>query len=126
MWLGGTGFRLKETFENWDAAALMARSALQAALRNHQAQGHSLKQEIDDLASKGILPPNMKDWSDHIRELGNDSAHPGPILPDPQDAHDIVSFLDFLLVSLCPSLSNSTIQRASRENTCVIRTLMLC
>ncbi len=29
--------------ENWDAAALMARSALQAVLRDHQAQGRSLK-----------------------------------------------------------------------------------
>jgi hypothetical protein len=85
--------------ENWDAAALMARSALQAALRDCQAKGHNLKQEIDDLASKGILPPNMKDWSDHVRELGNDSAHPNPGQDPtkPQDAHDIVSFLDFLL-----------------------------
>ena len=85
--------------ENWDAAAVMARSALQAALRHHQAQGHNLKQEIDDLASKGILPPTMKEWSDHVRELGNDSAHPNPgqTPTKPQDARDIVSFLDFLL-----------------------------
>ena len=85
--------------ENWDAAALMARSALQAALRDHQAAGRNLKQEIDDLASKGILPPTMKDWSDHVRELGNDSAHPNPGQDPtkPQDARDIVNFLDFLL-----------------------------
>ena len=62
MWLGGIGSKLKEAFKvkNWDAAALMARSALQAALRDHQAQGRSLKQEIDDLASKGILPPTTR------------------------------------------------------------------
>ena len=85
--------------ENWDAAAIMARGALQAALRDHQAKGHNLKREIDDLASTGILPPNMKDWSDHVRELGNDSAHPnlGQDPTNPQDARDIVSFLDFLL-----------------------------
>ena len=85
--------------ENWDAAAVMARSALQVALRSQSAKGNNLKQEIDDLAEKGILPPTMKEWSDHVRELGNDSAHPKPAQDptNPQDARDIVSFLDFLL-----------------------------
>jgi hypothetical protein len=85
--------------ENWDAAAVMARSALQISLRDHGAEGRSLKQEIEDLASKGILPPNMKEWAQHVRELGNDSAHPGPEQgpTSPQDARDIVRFLDFLL-----------------------------
>jgi hypothetical protein len=85
--------------ENWDAAAVMARSALQLALRDHKATGANLKQEIQDLAAKGLLPPNMKDWSDQVRELGNDSAHPKPDQSptDPRDARDIVQFLDFLL-----------------------------
>ena len=85
--------------ENWDAAAVMARSALQATLRDCEAKGKTLKQEIDDLANKGILPPIMKEWSDQVRELGNDSAHPNPSQDptNPQDARDIVHFLDFLL-----------------------------
>ena len=85
--------------ENWDAAAVMARSSLQIALRDHEAKGSNLKQEIDNLAAKGILPPIMKDWSDHVRELGNESAHPTPGQgpTNPQDARDIVQFLDFLL-----------------------------
>lgn len=87
------------TDENWDAAAVMARSALQAALREQKAKGANLKQEIDDLASKGLLPPTMKQWADTLRELGNDSAHPKPDQPPtrPEDAKDIVCFLDFLL-----------------------------
>lgn len=85
--------------ESWDAAALMARSALQVSLRDNKAQGNTLKAEINDLASKGILPPLMKDWSDNIRELGNISAHPQPGQPPttPEDAKDIVKFLNFLL-----------------------------
>lgn len=84
---------------NWDAAAVMARSALQLALRSNNAKGANLKQEIDDLASKGVLPPIMQEWSHNVRELGNDSAHPNPDLPptNPKDASDIVGFLDFLL-----------------------------
>lgn len=85
--------------ENWDAAAVMARSALQISLRGHSASGRNLKQEIDDLASKGILPPIMHEWSNNVRELGNDSAHPDLAQDptDPRDAQDIVHFLDFLL-----------------------------
>jgi hypothetical protein len=85
--------------ENWDAAALMARSALQIILRENNAQGRTLKNEIDDLANKGLLPPIMKDWSDNIRELGNDAAHPrlGQDPTSAEDAKDVMKFLDFLI-----------------------------
>lgn len=85
--------------ENWDAATLMARSALQLALREQKAKGSNLQQEIDDLASKSILPQIIKDWSNEVRELGNETAHPvpGQLAIDPKDARDIVEFLDYLL-----------------------------
>jgi len=88
--------------ENWDAAAVMARSALQFAVRDKGAKGSGLYAEIEDLATKGILHPLMKDWSHEVRELGNDSAHPDSEAPatSPQDARDIVQFLDFLLMYL--------------------------
>ena len=38
--------------KNWNAAAVMARSAVQLALRYHKAAGNNLKQEIDDLAKR--------------------------------------------------------------------------
>lgn len=84
--------------QNWDAAALMARSSLQAALRQQTAEGRNLKQEIDDLAEKGILPNIIKEWAHNVRELGNESAHPSPDqeATNPQDAKDIVKFMDFL------------------------------
>ena len=87
------------TDENWDAATVMARSAMQAALRSFDAKGANLKQEIEDLASKGLLPSIMKDWSHALRDLGNDSAHPHPDqeATSPRDAKDIARFLDFLL-----------------------------
>lgn len=85
--------------ENWDAASMMARSALQIALREQGARGKSLKGEIDDLAAKGILPPHMKDWAHELRELGNESAHPDPATAkaEREDVLDIIEFLDFLL-----------------------------
>ena len=88
--------------ENWDAAAVMARSALQGALREQKACGSNLKAEIEDLASKGILPSIMKEWSDELRFLGNESAHPriGQPGPEPQEVRDAIKFLDLLLVYL--------------------------
>lgn len=85
--------------ENWDAAALMARSSLQFAVRDHKAEGQGLKAEIKDLAKKGILPPLMKDWSDNVKELGDVTAHPEPNqkATDSEDAKDVIRFLDFLL-----------------------------
>jgi hypothetical protein len=80
----------------------MARSALQIALRDQKAKEANLKQEIEDLASKGVLPPIIKEWSDNVRELGNDSAHPRSNQPptNPRDPKNIVEFLAFLPVYL--------------------------
>jgi len=88
--------------ENWDAAAVMARSAVQVTMRDKGAVGNDLYHEIEDLATKGDLPPLMKDWSHEVRVLGNDSAHPKPKTPPttPEDARDIVQFLDSLLLYL--------------------------
>jgi hypothetical protein len=86
--------------KNWDAAALMARSAVQLVARYQVAKGNNLKQEIDDLAARGILPPIMKEWSHEVRVLGNDSTHPDPgdEGTDQENARDVVEFLDTLLV----------------------------
>tara|TARA_Y100000296_G_scaffold85346_1_gene121025 strand:+ start:1542 stop:2192 length:651 start_codon:yes stop_codon:yes gene_type:complete len=83
---------------NWDAAALMARSSLQVSLREQKAKGNNLKQEIDHLAAEGILPKIIQEWAHNVRELGNDSAHPKPDQPatPPEDAKDIVGFMDYL------------------------------
>jgi len=84
--------------ESWDAAAVMARSAVQAAMQDQGAQGGSLYAEINDLAGRGALPPHMKDWAHEIRLLGNESAHPHADRgkPAPGDVRDILRFLDFL------------------------------
>ena len=85
--------------ESWDAAVMMARSAMQASLRDQGASGDNLKKDIDELATKGVLPPIMKEWAHQVRELGNESAHPEPGQPPPsgREAQDLVKFLDFFL-----------------------------
>jgi hypothetical protein len=85
--------------ENWDAAAVMARSALQVALRGQKATGRNLREEIDSLAALGVLPKILQEWAHEVRELGNESAHPTPEQQptSARDAKDIVQFLDYFL-----------------------------
>ena len=103
--------------ENWDAAAVMARSALQLALREKGASGRTLFGEIDDLASKGVLPPVMQEWAHGVRELGNDSAHPtvGQAPTSGRDAQDITRFLDFFLEYLYSLPKQINDYRSRRE-----------
>lgn len=89
--------------ENWDAANVMARSALQFVVRDKGARQGKLKAQIDELGKAGILHPLMENWAHEVRLLANESAHPNAPVPSevtPEDAKDIVSFLDFLLFYL--------------------------
>lgn len=85
--------------ESWDAAVIMARTAMQAALREQQAKGKNLIDEINDLAEQGILPPLMVDWANEVRVLGNKGTHQNSTSEgtEADDAEDIVEYLDYLL-----------------------------
>ncbi len=85
--------------KNWTAAALMARSAIQLVARAKGAKGKNLKEEIEDLADKGLILPVMKEWAHEVRELGNEGTHPKPGTKGTgeKDAKDVVEFLSFLM-----------------------------
>lgn len=85
--------------ESWDAAAVMARTAMETALKEQNAQGSKLINKIEDLASKGILPPLMKEWAHEVRLLGNEGTHSDHFSTgvERKDANDIAEFLDYLL-----------------------------
>ena len=84
---------------NWDAAAVMTRSALQLALRASGADAKTLQREIGHLAAKQQLPATMVDWAHEVRQLGNESAHPevGADGASERDTKEAIKFLDFLL-----------------------------
>src|SRR5438105_2720811 len=61
---------------NYKSAVVMARTALQASTRGMNAKGTNLKQEIEDLASRHVIPKSLEDWAHSIRDGGNLVAHP--------------------------------------------------
>lgn len=59
-----------------DAAAMLYRRSLDIAIRiKHPELKGLLAPRISKLTDKGMLPPQMKEWADHIRLIGNDGAH---------------------------------------------------
>lgn len=105
--------------ENWDAAAVMARTAMQTALRDKNATGANLLEEINNLGTQRLLPPLMIDWSHEVRLLGNQATHPDPQDQgvESNDANDIVEFLDYLLEYLYDLPQRIDAYRVRRTNT---------
>jgi hypothetical protein len=103
--------------EAWDAASVMARSVLQLALREQNAAGKRLVDQIQDLGMKGLLAPSVCEWATEVRLLGNDAAHPVPGEPpaEPQDVHQCIDFLDFLLYCLYDLPAEVKAYRARRS-----------
>jgi len=60
------------------ACVVMTRSSMQAATRQLQAKGGNLKEEIDDLADRHVIPESLRQWAHEIRDGGNLVAHPEP------------------------------------------------
>jgi len=83
---------------NYDAASLMARSAVQLALRAHDAKGPTVLDAIDDVAGKGLISPVLQAWAHDVRELGEEAAHPRTAQSPSaaQDAAEVVNFSDFM------------------------------
>jgi HEPN domain-containing protein len=84
---------------DYDAAVVMARSAVQAIVRDKKAKKGDLYHEINDLVVRGMIPNIVGELAHEVRELAKPSAHPTedekPV--EAQDAREIVEFLDILL-----------------------------
>ena len=67
---------------------------MQLVARSHGAKGKNLKEEIDDLATKGLILPIMREWAHEVRELANEGTHPQPgtVGTSQKDAKDVVEF----------------------------------
>jgi hypothetical protein len=57
------------------AAAMLVRKTLEGLCRDRNAQGRNLKEKVQDLGTKIIIPRDLLEGLDEIRLLGNDAAH---------------------------------------------------
>lgn len=80
------------------AAVLLARTAVQAIAKDKGIHTANLYSDIEQMANAHVITDQLKEEAHEIRFLGNDMAH-GDLgtAVDPDDAADILGFLDSLL-----------------------------
>lgn len=103
--------------ECFKASAIMARSALQRAVRILEAKGRSLYEEIEDLKNGGVITKQLADFAHEVRITGNDIAHPEDITTvDQKEVEESLDFLDGFLetVFVLPAIAER--RKRDREN----------
>ena len=84
--------------EAWDALAVSIRGAIRTTLAERDARGGTLREGIDDLAERGVLPLHMKEWAYELRELAVESDGGAAGKESSQgDVEESMKFLWFLL-----------------------------
>lgn len=81
----------------YTAAVLCCRKLLMhIAVSKGADEGKTFVHYVDYLAEKHYVPPDAKDWVDHIRQKGNEANHEIMIMPK-EEAEELLSFSEMLL-----------------------------
>ena len=82
---------------SYTAAVLCCRKLLMhVAVAKGAAAGESFLSYVQYLADHHYVPPDAKDWVDHIRQKGNEANHEITIMST-ADAEELVAFCEMLL-----------------------------
>jgi hypothetical protein len=81
----------------YTAAVLSCRKLLMhIAVAKGAKAGKNFIEYVDYLADNHYVPPNSRDWVDHIRKKGNEANHEIVIMK-PEDAEELLLFIAMLL-----------------------------
>jgi hypothetical protein len=89
--------------KSWDAAATMARRAVQVITRSFLPKSTAdLRAEIDELVKRQELPKSMGEWAHEVRLLGNVGAHPDAVVTGASeaDARQVLTYVGYLILYL--------------------------
>jgi len=79
------------------AAVMCCRKLLMSlAVAKGAKEGEAFTYYVNFLAEKNYVPPDAREWVDHIREKGNEANHQITLMK-PEDAQELLSFLAMLL-----------------------------
>jgi Domain of unknown function (DUF4145) len=82
---------------NYSAGVMVGRKLLMhVAVERGAGKGLRFIEYVDYLANEGVVTPDMKDWVDEIRELGNDANHEIILMPQ-EEAEALMTFVSMLL-----------------------------
>ena len=81
----------------YTSAVLTCRKLLMhVAVEKGASKGKKFIEYVDYLSANNYIPPNGKDWVDHIRSKSNEANHEIVIM-DRETADDLISFAEMLL-----------------------------
>lgn len=83
---------------DYEAACVMARRGIELAVNDMGGEGKNLFQKIENLEKRRLIPPAMRDWAQHLREIGNIGAHVDEATKE--DAEQAVYFAEMLFTYL--------------------------
>lgn len=67
------------------------------AVSKKAAEGLTFVEYVEYLAANHYTPPGSEEWVNHIRQKGNEATHEIKE-PSPEDAKDLIDFLELLLI----------------------------
>ena len=81
----------------YTSAVLACRKLLMnIAVEKSDTPGKRFIEYVDYLAAKNYIPPDGKEWVDHIREKGNEATHEIQLMSK-EDAEALIEFTEMLL-----------------------------
>lgn len=99
------------------AAILMARSALQRAVRHLSTFRGTLNTELDNLVSEGVITQQLRQNANEVRLSGNDVAHPEELTDvSESDAKDSLVFMDDFLETTIEIPLRQAKRKSARES----------
>ena len=96
------------SIEAYRASATMTRRALQnTCIDKGATKGAKLLKQINELALKGIITSDIKEWATVTRWIGNDAAHPDSPEVDVEEAESIIALTEQLLsvIFIAPAIA---------------------
>lgn len=78
------------------SAMISRKDLMHVAVDKGAPDGKSFAEYVEYLADAGSVPPNEKEWVDHIRTKGNEANHEIP-QTTAGEAADLIDFLELLL-----------------------------
>lgn len=79
------------------ACAVMARRCMQSTCLEKGATKKDLQDQLNELATNGIITRELKEWADIVRWVANDAAHPNKQNVTFEDAEDILNLAEQFL-----------------------------
>ena len=98
---------------SYTAAVLVLRKLLMnIAVQKEASENLTFIEYVEYLSSKGYVPPDGKNWVDHIRQKGNEATHEIKLM-EKKDAEDLVVFSEMLLKFIYefPSLMSQPVEQ---------------